>query len=360
MHHARLAAALAATVALGAAAPAANAGAPSVTPAPAKLKVMTRNIYLGGNIFLPLASSNRAQFEQKAGELWDQVNSTNFPARAKLLAREIKKHKPDLIGLQEVALWRRGATGVKDGAATPSTQVVYDFKKTLLAAIKKAGLKYRVGDTQREADIEASIDKGYDVRLTMSDVILVRKREGLKMRKRSSKNFKTSVTVPTAGGPFTSRRGWTAVDATLDGRRFRFLNTHLEAALAATRQAQAKELIAKGGPATKKGRVILVGDLNSDRDGLDNGDPVPYKDLADFGFKDAWVAGGGKGFSCCFNNPLIREAPPAPFDHRIDHILVKPRTKASKARVLGNDPDNRAGTLWPSDHGGAVVTLSLK
>ena len=355
MPHPRLVAGLLATVALAVA-----VTAPAAHAAPTKLKVMTRNIYLGGNIFLPLQGRTRPEFEQKAGELWDQVKSTNFPARSKLLAREIKKHKPDLVGLQEVALWRRGPNGVKDGAATPSTQVVYDFKKTLLAALKKAGLKYRVGDTQREADIEAPIDDGHDVRLTMSDVILVKRRKGLKIRKRSSKNFKTSITVPSAGGPFTSRRGWTAVDATLDGRRFRFLNTHLEAALAATRQAQAKELIAKGGPATKKGRVILVGDLNSDRDGLDNGDPIPYGDLIKFGYKDAWVAGGGKGFSCCFNSPLIREAPPAPFDHRIDHILVKPRTKASKARVIGNDPKNRAGTLWPSDHGGAVVTLSLR
>jgi len=345
----------AATVLCLVAAPAAQAKSK-----PSKLTVMTRNIYLGGDIFLPIATTNRAAFEQKAGELWDQVNATNFPKRSKLLAREIKKHKPDMVGLQEVALWRRGASGVKDGATTPSTQVVYDFQKTLLADLKKAGLKYRVGDTQRETDIEASIDEGYDVRLTMSDVILVKRRKGLKVRKRSSKNFKASITVPTQGGQFTSTRGWTAVDASLDGRKFRFLNTHLEAFLAATRQAQAKELIAKGGPATKRGRVIIVGDLNSDRDGLDNGDPVPYRNLAKFGFKDAWVAGGGKGFSCCFNSPLIREAPPAPFDHRIDHILVKPRTKASKARVVGNDPKNRAGTLWPSDHGGAVVTLTLK
>ncbi len=338
-------------------APAAEAKAKPKSP---KLTVMTRNIYLGGNIFLPVVTKDRAEFEQKSGELWDQVRATNFPARAKLLAREIKQRKPDLIGLQEVAVWRRGPTGVKDGAATPATQVVYDFKKSLLSELKKAGLKYRVADTQRETDIEASIDEGYDVRLTMSDVILIKKRKGLKVRKRSSKNFKAKITVPTNGGPFTSQRGWTAVDASLDGRKFRFLNTHLEAFLASARQAQAKELIAKGGPATKRGRVILVGDLNSDKDGLDDGDPIPYGDLIKYGFKDAWVAGGGKGFSCCFKSPLIREAPPAPFDHRIDHILVKPKTKASKARIVGRDPKIRSGTLWPSDHGGAVVTLTLK
>ena len=233
--------------------------------------------------------------------------------------------------------------------------MVYDFQKSLLAELKKAGLKYRVGDTQRETDIEASIDDGYDVRLTMSDVILVKRKKGLKVRKRSSKNFKAKITVPTQGGQFTSTRGWTAVDASLNGRKFRFLNTHLEAFLAGTRQEQAKELIAKGGPATKRGRVILVGDLNSDRDGLDNGDPIPYGDLIKFGYKDAWVAGGGKGFSCCFNSPLIREAPPAPFDHRIDHILVKPRTEGEQGPGRGprpQEPRRDAVALGPRRRGG--------
>ncbi len=360
MHKTRTAAAMAAALSL-AAVPVAEA-APKQKASSPTVKVMTRNIYLGGNIFLPIASRSRAEFEQKAGQLWTQVETTNFPRRAKLLAREIKRHKPDLIGLQEVALWRRGPQGVKDGSATPATQVVYDFKATLLRELKRAGLKYRVGDTQREADIEASIDRGYDVRLTISDVILVKRKKGLKIRKRSSANFTTKVSVPTPGGTFTSTRGWTAVDMSLDKRRFRFLNTHLEAALAATRQGQAKELVASGGAARKRGTVVVVGDLNSDRDGLDNGDPIPYKTIAGAGYKDTFDLAKAKAraFSCCFNDPLIMEAPPAPFDHRIDHILVKPRLRASKYRVVGNDPNNRAGKLWPSDHGGAVVSLRLK
>ena len=141
------------------------------------LKVMTRNIYLGGNIFLPIGAPDRATFEAKTQELWNQIRFTNFPARAKLLAKEVKRTKPDLIGLQEVATWRRSPNGVKDGSATPSTQVVYDFLKTLNAALKAEGLKYRVAIAQQEADIEAPTQQ-YDVRLSMRDVILVRTGKG--------------------------------------------------------------------------------------------------------------------------------------------------------------------------------------
>ena len=243
------------------AAPAAMAGMSAKAPT---VKVMTRNIYLGGNIFLPVGAQNRDEFEQKTQELWDQVRFTNFPARAKLIAREIKQQSPDLIGLQEVALWRRSPTGVKDGFGTPSTTVVYDFLKTLQRELKARGLRYRVAVVQKEADIEAPT-RDYDVRLTMRDAILVkRKNNGVKVLRKRSKQFKADVAVPTQGGTFTSDRGWTYVDASLAGRKFRFLNTHLEAFLEDPRVKQAKELVASGGPARSKNPVIIVGDLNSD------------------------------------------------------------------------------------------------
>jgi endonuclease/exonuclease/phosphatase family metal-dependent hydrolase len=326
------------------------------------LKVMTRNIYLGGNIFLPLGAKDRAEFEQKTTELWNQVQSTNFPARAKLLAREIRKTGPDLIGLQEVALWRRSPDGVKDGAATPSTTVVYDFLKTLNAELKALGLRYRVAVLQQEADIEASTQQ-YDVRLSMRDVILVkRKRNGVKVLRARSKQFKADVTIPTQGGPITSNRGWTYVDASLAGTRFRFVNTHLESALEEPRVAQAKELVARGGPARAKTPVILVGDLNSDPKNRTGASPVAYRTLTRFGFKDTWNLAKSKsrGFSCCLRDPLLKDPPPFPGDHLIDHTLVKPRIRTTRAVIVGRDPGERTATgLWPSDHAGVVTTLRL-
>jgi Endonuclease/Exonuclease/phosphatase family len=320
--------------------------------------VMTRNIYLGGNIFGPLAATTREEFERLAGVLWAEVQHTNFPARAKLLAREVKQTKPDLIGLQEVALWRRGPDGVKDGATTPATQVVYDFIAILTRELKRAGLRYSVATRQTEADIEAPIDAGYDVRLTMRDVILVKKRPDLKITGRLGANYETEIGVPTVGGTITSRRGWTAVDARLKSKRFRFVNTHLEAALDATRVAQAQELIGPGGPLRVRRPIILVGDFNSDPNGTES-PSTAFDVIEGFGFVDSWPRRFGPGFSCCTENSDLSDTTADAFDHRIDLILSKPRLKALRGEVVGDEVGDRSGGLWPSDHAGVVLTLRL-
>ena len=109
------------------------------------LKVMTRNVYLGADL-IPLATApDQAAFEQAAAQRFQTVLTNDFPTRAKALAAEIRKAKPDLIGVQEAAIWRRGADGVKDGSATPATQVIYDSTKELLKALKAAGSPYQRG-----------------------------------------------------------------------------------------------------------------------------------------------------------------------------------------------------------------------
>ena len=357
-------------LAICAAAVAAASLAPAASAAKKKdkdptLKVMTRNIYLGGNIFLPIGAPDRASFEAKTQELWNQIQFTNFPARAKLLANEVKKTKPDLIGLQEVAIWRRSPTGVKDGSATPSQQVVYDFLKTLNTELKRKRLKYRTAIVQREADIEAPTQQ-YDVRLSMRDVILVRTGKGApKLTAKRSRQFKADIGIPVQTGVVTSKRGWAWVEGSLKGRRFRFVNTHLEAASETPRVAQAKELVASGGPARSRRSTILVGDLNSDKTNATDASPVAYNTVIGAGFKDAWLqATKGKEtpYTCCLREPTANDKPPFPGDHRIDHILLKgKKVRGLKATVVGTDPKNRtASGLWPSDHAGWVASLRLR
>lgn len=325
--------------------------------------VMTRNIYLGGNIFGPLAAGNdRAEFERLAGLLWAEVQGTDFVGtRAALLAREIRRTRPDLVGLQEVALWRRGPDGVKDGATTPATQVVYDFLRTFRQRLARLGLRYAVAVKQREADIETSIDAGYDVRLTMYDVILVKKRRGLRVTRRLKDNYPTDIAVPTPVGPLTSTRGWTAADVRYRGKRFRFVNTHLEAAGDAVREAQARELIGAGGPLRGRRQYIVVGDFNSDPQGRESPSGA-FDILADFGLVDSWPRSRfGPGYSCCLAQSDARDPNADAFDHRIDLILAKPRLRAIRGEVVGDELRDRAPNgLWPSDHAGVVMELRLR
>jgi endonuclease/exonuclease/phosphatase family metal-dependent hydrolase len=328
---------------------------------PVDVTVMTRNIYLGGNIFHPIGSRDVAEFERKAGELWAEVQSTDFVGtRARLLEREIRRTKPDLVGLQEVALWRRGPDGVKDGANTRATEVVYNFLRTFRRRLERGDLRYTVAVKQREADIETPIDAGYDVRLTMFDAILVRQRKDLRVTRRLKSQYETSIGVPTPVGEVRSRRGWVAVDVRFKGKRFRFVNSHLESAADSTREAQARELTGRGGPLRGNRQHVVVGDFNSDPQGRESPSGA-FDILAGFGLVDTWPRRFGPGYSCCLAQSDARDPNADSFDHRVDLILAKPRLRALRGEVVGDELGDRAPNgLWPSDHAGVVTRLRLR
>src|SRR3954470_7625478 len=140
------------------------------------LKVMTRNVYLGADL-IPLASApDRATFEQNAAERFKTVAKNDFPTRAKALAKEIAKNKPDIIGVQEATVWRRGPDGLKDGSATPAQQLIYDSAEELLKALRSAGTPYHEAAGRDWFNFEAPTALNYDIRITQRDVILVRNR----------------------------------------------------------------------------------------------------------------------------------------------------------------------------------------
>ncbi len=337
--------------------------AAEAAPEAPKLSVMTRNIYLGADIARPIGSTTVEEFEQKNQIVWDTVVKTNFPARAKLLAKEIKETKPDLIGLQEVALWRKGPKG----SSAPATNVAYDYLKLLQRAVRARGLNYRVANVQQEANVEGPTTSDGDVRLTMRDVILVKKRRGLRITGKGGGNFEAEIAVDTPPGPVKVKRGYTFVNAALKGIKFRFVNTHLEAFLDTTRLAQVNELVGENGPTDTKLPMILVGDMNSDAKGDPDGegDPKPYNVIRRAGFRDAWteIRGRDKGYVCCLRRETADDPPPFPADHRIDHIFTKrgqTRIRGLSAEKVGIDRRNRTESgLWPSDHGGWVGTFRL-
>ena len=338
-----------------------------------KLTVMTRNLFLGADLSPAIGATTIPAAVDGSGVIWNEFVSTKFPERAKPLAREIKRSKADLVGLQEVALWRKqtpsdGGSPPISPIGTPATQVYQDFLAILMKELNRIHAGYRVANVQSEFDAELPVDQDgsdatgglfgaeFDARLTMRDVILVRRASKVKVGKARRGHFTTRYEPNVGGLTIPVDRGWASVEAKLGKKRFRFVDTHLEAFGDPTiREAQAKELTT--GPLKTSRQVVLVGDLNSGiarhNEPERPGDDLAFRALAGFGMHD-----NGAVQSCCYSNLFD---PAATFDHTVDHVLTKPSLGTVRAVVTGNKRGERTPSgLWPSDHGGVVSTLRLK
>lgn len=338
----------------------ANVGAahgPAQATAGAKISVLTRNVYLGGDLTPSIVAPTLPAFLAANSALLSHVDRMDFPSRAHLLAREIREHKPDVVGLQEVALWRTGPLG----SPAPATQVRYDYLDLLMRELATSGHRYDVAVVQQEADLEAPAGAPHnlDVRLTMRDVILVRHGGRVKVTGTSSGNFANNLVLPlpAVGGSATSTRGWTAVDLVHGRRAFRVVNTHLEAFHFGVRVLQARELLA--GPLATPGDVILIGDLNTGPEL-----PVPDNRLAYFalvqgGMVDTWpiLHPGEPGYTAGLGEDL--DEPADDIEHRIDMVMFRGEVTPVSSRVFGTERRTRAG-LWPSDHLGYVAVVALR
>lgn len=343
--------------------------------------VMTRNLYLGADITRPLTATiglppdqQGAAFVAANTTLRAIVDQTNFPLRSKQLAREIATRQPDLIGLQEVALWRHGPL---DGS--PATTVDYDFLATLLADIAANGQHYEVVWSQQESDVAGPAFLNgslQNVRLTMRDVTLKRADDGVKILASGGANYAARIDLSIAGQPLSFIRGYDWADVRAGSKRFRFVNTHLESQSSDVAYAQAAELLA--GPAAPSGQAtIVVCDCNSDplsaavKPGETHAHRDPYLLITgQGGFADEWLrfAPAEQGFTSGLSE-LVNDTPEqaaVEFDHRIDMVFGR-RADGSpmsvdRAWVVGKNPDERTpatpiGRLWPSDHAGVVVRL---
>jgi endonuclease/exonuclease/phosphatase family metal-dependent hydrolase len=335
--------------------------AQAADPPPRPVKVTTRNLYLGADLTRSITATTIPELLAANAQIFSNVQQTNFPERAKALAREISNADSTLIGLQEVALWRSGA--FNDPA--PATNVEYDFLASLQSELAAIGKPYDVVRVQQEADLEAPAGSPFfkDFRLTMHDAIIVKAGLGneVTLTNAQSANFANNLTLTTGTGQtITVLRGWASVDAVVNKRSFRFVDTHLEAFHPGVRAQQAQELVAASGPVgSAPGKVVLVGDINSDP-AQSHPDNAAFNILIGAGMVDTWaVANPGKaGLTCCFSE-LLDDPSASVFDSRLDHVLTKGTVGVSASRVYGTDPKNRAaGGLWPSDHAGVTATLT--
>lgn len=336
------------------------------------LKTMTRNVYLGANLTPAIGAPDLPTLVAATGQILREVTHNDFPTRAEGLAQEILETKPDLIGLQEVALWRTAPVNfqvLEDGPS--ATTVRYDYLEELLGQLNQHKQQYEVVVVQEEFDFEAPADEdgdpmtgplGADIngRLTMRDVILARSKAYVRTWNEQGGNFENLLGVPLLGGTVLVVRGWTATDARVRGSEpFRFVNTHLEAFQPVVRADQAAELVAEGGPATSDLPVVLVGDLNSDDDTVTFPDTLAYNLLLDAGMVPIST---DEPLSCCLNSSLLGEddgGDITDFDHQVDHIMTRDPYNVflRHSEVTGLEPVNG---FWNSDHAGVFSTLRLR
>jgi endonuclease/exonuclease/phosphatase family metal-dependent hydrolase len=321
--------------------PAASAAA---AESPATLTVMSRNLYLGADLEPVLTSTTLPELAVRAAETYTAVQATNFAERAAAIADEIRATRPDLIGLQEVALWRTDSPA--DGPATPAEVVSFDFLAILQQALEDRGLDYDVASSVTNFDGEVPSALGFDVRYTDHDVILAR--DDVDTSNPMAGNFSVGLPLPELFGGGIATRGWTSVDTTLAGETIRVVNTHPEAwGPDVIRIAQTSELLATALNTSLP--VVLVGDLNTEAGS------APYNLLAAAGFDDAWN-GARPGPTCC-QAPDLRNRI-SQLSTRIDYVLVSGGLDAMAARTVGDTMGSRTPSgLWPSDHAGVVAKV---
>jgi len=341
---------------IGVVVPLAGTGPATAAPEPHELTLMTQNLYQGTELEHVLAAQTPEQFAAGVATDYANVIATNFKERADALAAEIVRAGPALVGLQEVALWRTQLPF--DPTAAPQT-VAFDFLQILLDALAARGVTYITVIARDNFDVSGPGLFPFGlmgVRLTERTAIIARTdpRAPLKLSHPQQGGFQHVSVLPTLNGPFPLGGGWLSVDATADGRTFRFITTHLDGFSPAVAGAQTGELLA--GPAATDLPVLIAGDFNSVTT-----DPA-YGDLVAAGFTDVWAARNHErpGLTCCQVPPDSIVNPVSQLSTRIDYIFTSGRSAPRDVHVVGDNPSARtASGLWPSDHAGLVATLKL-
>ena len=366
------------------------------------LKVMTQNLYVGADLFQIIEGEPEDVPGIVAG-IFGEIQATNFWERAEAIADQVAKQRPHLIGLQEVSLIRTQCPDdivLPPNILTPNATDVYaDYLQILIDALAARGLYYEIAATVIDLDAElpvANLDllescpyPLFDARLTDRDVVL--RRSDVEVTSSYSDNYTYNLAVPTAAGPIVFYRGYNIVEAVVNKRNYRFVNTHLEVnenpaaiffqALHADELTQILAAIAGG---VSDEVLVVVGDFNSDPDDglvVDCLLPPDFTTLGSCatshtlmtsaGYIDTWTVRNGAphdGYTCCQDTLLTNDD--SELDARFDYIWVHEPFGGAEGpaflrgvhvTVVGEEQrDRTASWLWPSDHAGVVAGMTIR
>jgi len=319
-----------------------------------QITAMTYNLFQGSELTDAISATTPAALLAAVAKDFGQVQATNFPERAQAIAAQAESTSPDLIGVQEAALWQTG-TPSASFPPPPATTVAFDFVKILVDALNARGLHYAPVAVTSNFTVQAPglFPFGFmNVRLTDRVAILARTDVPLTISNVQTANFTHNTVLQLVTGPFTVLGGWASVDATLGGHTVRFVTTHLDPVSGTVRTAQAAELVQ--GPLSTGLPVMLTCDCNADPTS------ATYAVLRTAGLKDSWLQAqtGEPGFTCCQSPSLLNAA--STLQSRIDYIFSRGGgLNAADAQIVGADPDSRStpSGFWPSDHAGLFAEL---
>ena len=315
-----------------------------------RLRFMIQNLYAGSFFQEFLAAKTPSEIIAAATLTYQHIVATRPAERAVVIADEIAKLRPDFVSLHQAAILRTGALN-----APPATTVTFDLLQTLLQELAAKGVRYEAVAVRPGLDAEVPTALGFDIRLALRDVLIVRadlleeghvKLSNLQIRQYIAASIDTE--------------GYSSIDVTWRGRQFRLVTTHF--ALLSFAVPQAVELVQTATNTTLP--VVLVCDCNANPD--NPADPIfqnypAYLLVKNAGFVDAFRTArpNDPGFTCCQDENLLNVH--STVSHRIDLVQFRGPFTIEDVQVVGVSPADRTRLgLWLSDHAGVVATLTLR
>lgn len=350
-----------------------------------EFRIINLNLYLGTDFTVFFDPSNFAKsiYEVVQG-VFDLVKSTDYPSRAKVLARSIIERDADVVCLQEVFTY----SFASDSNGSDSTPVL-DFLAILLDELNNMYELASAVDTPKFAipysaeDEEAGMGVTY-LLIQDSDVILTRRQENadgsaIIVVDASHELFTTQLVFPigsaTPGVPalLDVKRGFCWIEMMVvksNGQQSPSIivsNTHFDgSAFVSQQKQQSIELVTAMAQLTGKNGVlhsIIVGDLNARAPNP----PVANCSSAPLAELDVYTTlacrrfdpfAGKNEFTWGTEMDLLTLLPDETLA-RIDHILVSENLQAVANDLFGTEPLAELNGMYPSDHFGmdCVVTV---
>jgi hypothetical protein len=368
------------------------AAAWSAPPAQTDIEVMTQNQYVGANLFpiIPaLKSGDSELINSTLVGVIKTISANRTFDRVRVLSGEILARKPHVVGIQEAWLiWCEPAglppcTNPEFAGAWGDHLALTEFALggayTKAAYIENFAFATDFYDSQGRKGTVMVIDR--DATFVRKDVSFVARIPGTDypcldpFEAGRGCTFNVNTPIDFMGDPTPETyvyHGFLVVDATIAGKVYRFVNTHLEngymdgfpGVIQSAQAVQILEALA-GTPMDRK--LIIVGDMNSDpSDAVDPESPIPatpYMLFAGAGLFDVWLYRPGDvlGLTCCQDEDLLNRQ--SMLTRRIDLILSREQPlRVKDARLIGEVAADRLGppgrSLWPTDH--ASVAAGVK